>query len=76
MIPFWPFLTRTRRIVTSLLFVEQRVNVMADIWGHGEIEALAAALPSEKKDGDEALLSGPQLPEDAISQAEVDKLFA
>ena len=67
---------RVTKIVSSLRFVEERVGVMAEIWGRTEIEELAAALPSEEKTGDEALLHGPQLPDEAISQDEIDKLFA
>ncbi len=67
---------RVTKIVSSLRFVEERVGVMADIWGRDEIEELAASMPSEEKTGDEVLLHGPQLPDEAISQDEIDKLFA
>ncbi len=67
---------RVTKIVSSLRFVEERVGVMADIWGRSEIEELAATMPKEEKTGDEALLHGPQLPDEAISQDEIDKLFA
>jgi chemotaxis protein CheZ len=67
---------RVSKIVSSMRFVEERVSVMAEIWGREEIEELAETLPTEEKTGDEALLHGPQLPDEAISQDEIDKLFA
>lgn len=67
---------RVSKIVTSLKFVEERVSIMAEIWGRDEIERLAEALPIDVKTGDEALMHGPQLPDEAISQDEIDKLFA
>lgn len=67
---------RVTKIVSSMRFVEERVSMMAEIWGREEIEELADTLPDEEKTGDEALLNGPQLPDEAISQDEIDKLFA
>lgn len=68
---------RVTRIIKSLEFVEQRVNAMIDLWGRSDIEALGISLPPiEQRTGDEALLNGPQLPGEEISQDEIDKLFA
>jgi len=67
---------RVSKIVGSLRFVEERVNAMADIWGRSDIEKLSESMPKKEKTGDEALLNGPQLPGDSISQAEIDKLFS
>lgn len=66
---------RVTKIVSSVKFVEERVNAMAELWGREEIEAMMGALPDDKPTGDEALMHGPQLPDDAISQDEIDKLF-
>ncbi len=66
---------RVTKIVSSVKFVEERVNAMAELWGREEIEELMGTLPDDKPTGDEALMHGPQLPDDAISQEEIDKLF-
>lgn len=67
---------RVSKIVSSVKFVEQRVDQMVELWGRHEIEALSAQLnPHEDEDPDRKLLSGPQLPDQAISQDEIDALF-
>jgi chemotaxis protein CheZ len=67
---------RITRVFKSIQFVEERVNAMIDLWGRDDIEALGIELPDDKPVGDEALLNGPQLPGEEISQEEIDKLFA
>lgn len=68
---------RIGRIISSMEFVEQRVNAMIDLMGRTDIEALGIDLPdADQRTGDEALLNGPQLPGEEISQDEIDKLFA
>ncbi|NKB58800.1 MAG: hypothetical protein GKS00_20920 [Alphaproteobacteria bacterium] len=68
---------RVNRIVKSMQFVEERVNAMVDLWGRDDIEALRQEFGEEDtRDGDEALLNGPQLPGESISQDDIDKLFA
>jgi chemotaxis protein CheZ len=67
---------RVSKIVSSVQFVEDRVNQMVELWGRDEIEALSAQLkPCEDEDPDKKLLNGPQLPGQAISQDEIDALF-
>lgn len=68
---------RVNKIVRSMKFVEDRVNVMIELWGESEIETLANAYSqANKKEGDAALLEGPALNSEAsISQDEIDKLF-
>ena len=49
---------------------------MTEICGREGIEALASGLPSDHEDlKDGVALQGPQLPEEAVSQDEIDKLF-
>jgi chemotaxis protein CheZ len=68
---------RVSRIIKSLDFVEQRVNAMIELMGRSDIESLGITLPdSDQRHGDDALLNGPQLPGEEISQDEIDKLFA
>ncbi len=68
---------RVTNSVRSMKFVEERVNVMIDLWGHDEINRLASEFAEDTKpEGDAALLNGPALKKEAsISQDEIDKLF-
>jgi chemotaxis protein CheZ len=57
--------------------VEQRVNAMIELMGRADIESFSITLPdSDQREGDDALLNGPQLPGEEISQDEIDKIFA
>lgn len=67
---------RVSKIVSSVKFVEDRVNQMIELWGREEIEALSAQMkPCEDEDPDKKLLNGPQLAGQAISQDDIDALF-
>lgn len=68
---------RVTKIVRSMKFVEERVNVMIELWGQDEINRLAGEFAKDsKREGDAALLNGPALDKEAsISQDEIDKLF-
>lgn len=68
---------RVTKIVGSMRFVEERVNAMVGLMGKDGIEAADTSMPEEEeKFEDEKLLNGPQLPGEAISQDDIDKLFA
>lgn len=65
---------RVTKIIRSMQFVEERVLAMVDLMGRDSVEKQASELaPEEQKD---PLLNGPQLPGNAISQDDIDKLFA
>ena len=69
---------RITKIVRSMKFVEERVDKMVQLWGRAEIENLASSLDlsSEEDERDKRLnLSGPQMPDEAISQDDIDALF-
>ena len=69
---------RITKIVRSMKFVEERVDKMVKLWGRAEIENLASSLDlsSEEDERDKRLnLSGPQMPDEAISQDDIDALF-
>ncbi len=69
---------RITRIVRSMKFVEERVHQMVEIWGRSEIESLASSLDltNEQDERDKRLhISGPPLPDKAISQDDIDALF-
>jgi chemotaxis protein CheZ len=67
---------RISKIVHSLRFIEERVDAMMEICGREGIEALIGELPSDEEElRDGVALHGPQLPGEAVSQDEIDKLF-
>jgi chemotaxis protein CheZ len=68
---------RVSKIIRSMKFVEERVNIMIELWGQDEINRLAGEYSEQnKREGDEALLNGPALKSEAsISQNEIDTLF-
>lgn len=74
---------RITKVVNTLKDIEERVDALVAAFG-SEIEKVKAEQTEaeekeekkEKKDSDEDLMHGPQLPEDAQSQAEVDALLA
>ncbi|MFG1224648.1 hypothetical protein [Xanthobacter wiegelii] len=59
-----------------LLFIEERVARMTDIWGGADLVAQGARIIP--REGDEALLNGPALADDigVVSQDDIDSLFA
>ncbi|WP_337998032.1 protein phosphatase CheZ [Oleispirillum naphthae] len=65
---------RITKVVRSLKFVEERVNSLIGMWGR---DALAALKGEDAKpaDADAALLNGPQLAGQGVSQDDVDRLF-
>ncbi|MGB0671857.1 MAG: hypothetical protein ACPGNT_10200 [Rhodospirillales bacterium] len=65
---------RVTKIARSLTYVETRVKNLIDLWGKEEIDSIAVQ-PVVEKTEDEKLLNGPQRKDEAISQAEIDKLF-
>ena len=66
---------RVTKIVGSVRFVEERINVMVDLWGRGVIEALGTEAKDAGLDTGELKLEGPQLSGEGISQEEIDALF-
>jgi len=66
---------RVTKIIRSMQFVEERVYAMVELMGRDSVEKEASELPPETN-GKDPLLNGPQLPGNAISQDDIDKLFA
>lgn len=65
---------RITKVVKTLQYIEDRVNKMIEIWGPDTFEDLD--VPAEVSEDDEArLLNGPQLENQGVSQADIDKLF-
>ncbi len=72
---------RITRVVTSLQFIEEKVNSMVRMWGRDELAKVVEEVTRETQtdavlDEDKALLHGPQSAKEAISQADVDKMFS
>lgn len=66
---------RISKVIKTLDYIETRIVNMIQIWGKGDVEEIAKDLPTDAPAGDEALLNGPQLPDHASSQSEIDKMF-
>jgi chemotaxis protein CheZ len=65
---------RVTKIIRSMQFVEERVGAMVELMGRDAVEKKVSELPPEEEK--DPLLNGPQLPGNAISQDDIDKLFA
>jgi len=65
---------RINKVVKSITYVEDRVNALIDIWGRYTIEGVVVE-PVVEKTEDEALLHGPQLEGEGLSQDDIDALF-
>jgi chemotaxis protein CheZ len=66
---------RISKVVKTLEFVEQRVMAMITIWGDEAIAELQPTANETHASEEAALLNGPQLASNAISQDDIDKLF-
>lgn len=65
---------RITKVVKTLQYIEERVNKMIEIWGPDTFDDLD--VPAEVDVDEEAkLLNGPQLENQGVSQADIDKLF-
>ncbi len=64
---------RTTKVVKTLNFLEDRIHAMIDIWGDDDFAHITAV--EEELGGDAALLQGPQLEDQGVSQDDIDKLF-
>lgn len=67
---------RITKVLKTMRFVEERILAMINIWGAQAFEYLPVESEgAEGEAGDEALLQGPQIGNEGISQAEIDALF-
>lgn len=67
---------RISKVVKTLKTIEQKVDALIGILGDGEGETGASAAADEDtRTGDAALLNGPQMAGQAISQEEIDRLL-
>ena len=67
---------RITKVVNAMKFVEERIQAMIKIWGEEDFKEIAPSTTLDRKDDpDAALLSGPQMDGEGISQDEIDALF-
>ncbi len=64
---------RISKVVKTLQFIEERVNKMIEIWGAEGFDDVEHT--QEEIDEEAALLNGPQLANQGVTQADIDKLF-
>lgn len=69
---------RITKVVKALQHIEQKVDGLLAVFGDGIARAEPAATPDPETEdeADRKLLNGPQLPDDASTQDEIDKLLA
>ncbi|MGB8274496.1 MAG: protein phosphatase CheZ [Alphaproteobacteria bacterium] len=67
---------RINKVVNTMRYVEEHVNTMISIFGTDAFQEIEVPTPAKPADKDKALLEGPQLPENAVSQDDIDKLFS
>ena len=66
---------RITKVVNTVKFIEEHVDAMIAIWGKDAFAEIAPPFPDAPVEGDQALLSGPQLNNAGVSQDDIDKLF-
>ena len=64
---------RISKVVKTLQFIEERVNKMIEIWGAEGFDDIKHS--TDESDEESKLLNGPQLANQGVSQADIDKLF-
>ena len=64
---------RISKVVKTLQFIEERVNKMIEIWGAEGFDDIKHS--ADEADEESKLLNGPQLANQGVSQADIDKLF-
>jgi chemotaxis protein CheZ len=67
---------RITKVVKALKHIEAKVDGLQRAFGGGAAAAAAPAASEAVADPDAALLSGPQLPANARSQDDIDRLFS
>jgi chemotaxis protein CheZ len=67
---------RITKVVKALQTIEERVSTLLGAFGDAPVRHGLASAATQERDGDAALLNGPQLPDVAKGQEEIDALFA
>jgi chemotaxis protein CheZ len=67
---------RITKVVTTLKYIEQKVDALLAAFGEGVRSAPPAAEPAAAPRDDARLMTGPQLPASANNQADIDTILA
>ena len=67
---------RITNVVNTIEAIEEKVDTLLSALGTTVQDSSSSTEDKDTRTGDEALLNGPQMKEDAISQDEIDKLLA
>lgn len=62
-------------MVKSLKTIDEKVNQLLEVLGDKLPAHITAGEEDDTREGDARLLNGPQMPDKAISQADIDKLL-
>lgn len=65
---------RTTKVIRTIRFIEEKILALINIWGVDAFLDLPVEGPSTP-DGDDALMNGPQLENQGITQDEINALF-
>ncbi len=65
---------RITKVVNTLRYIEDRILAMISIWGVEAFSDLPVEVEDERE-GDEALMNGPAIANEGISQDDIDALF-
>ncbi len=65
---------RITKVVNTLRYIEDRILAMISIWGVEAFSDLPVEVDDDR-DGDEALMNGPAIANEGISQDDIDALF-
>ena len=65
---------RITKVVQALIYVEERINAMVEIWGEEDIDNTVSAV-IEDDDQDKDLLQGPALDDAGVDQNAIDQMF-
>ncbi len=66
---------RITKVVNTMRFIEERIKAMIEIWGVDAFSHLPLPEEEEEVDTDEALLSGPQMDNQGLTQDDIDAMF-
>jgi chemotaxis protein CheZ len=67
---------RITKVVKTLKYIEEKIDAMLAAFGDSIADAPAPEPPAEPEDENTRLMHGPQLPQEANKQAEIDAIMA
>ena len=67
---------RITKVVKTLKYIEQKIDALLAAFGEGIVGAAEPEPPAEPEDENARLMHGPQLPQEANKQADIDAILA